>query len=157
MLDLMPEVKGMKAIDARPIIVEKLKELGALVSIEDYTHNVAKCERCKSTIEPKISEQWFVSMKKITEPAIEAVKSGKVRFVPQKYEKTYLNWVENIRDWCISRQLWWGHRIPAGWGPINEEEAIARIEAIEADIEQNGFIDEEDMIEHLKAKGLWLI
>ena len=113
MLDLMPEVKGMKAIDARPIIVEKLKELGALVSIEDYTHNVAKCERCKSTIEPKISEQWFVSMKKITEPAIEAVKSGKVRFVPQKYEKTYLNWVENIRDWCISRQLWWGHRIPA--------------------------------------------
>ena len=113
MLDLMPEVKGMKAINARPIIVEKLKELGALVSIEDYTHNVAKCERCKSTIEPKISEQWFVSMKKITEPAIEAVKSGKVRFVPQKYEKTYLNWVENIRDWCISRQLWWGHRIPA--------------------------------------------
>ena len=113
MLDLMPEVKGMKAIDARPIIVEKLKELGALVDIEDYTHNVAKCERCKSTIEPKISEQWFVSMKKITKPAIEAVKSGKVRFVPQKYEKTYLNWVENIRDWCISRQLWWGHRIPA--------------------------------------------
>ncbi len=113
MLDLMPEVKGMKAIDARPIIVERLKELGALVSIEDYTHNVAKCERCKSTIEPKISEQWFISMKKITEPAIEAVKSGKVRFVPRKYEKTYLNWVENIRDWCISRQLWWGHRIPA--------------------------------------------
>ena len=113
MLNLMPEVKGMKAIDARPIIVEKLKELGALVSIEDYTHNVAKCERCKSTIEPKISEQWFISMKKITEPAIEAVKSGKVRFVPKKYEKTYLNWVENIRDWCISRQLWWGHRIPA--------------------------------------------
>ncbi len=113
MLDLMPEVKGMKAIEARPIIVERLKELGSLVSIEDYTHNVAKCERCKSTIEPKISEQWFVKMKEITKPAIEAVKSGKVRFVPQKYEKTYLNWVENIRDWCISRQLWWGHRIPA--------------------------------------------
>ncbi len=113
MLDLMSEVKGMKAIEARPIIVERLKELGSLVSIEDYTHNVAKCERCKSTIEPKISEQWFVKMKEITKPAIEAVKSGKVRFVPQKYEKTYLNWVENIRDWCISRQLWWGHRIPA--------------------------------------------
>ena len=113
MLDLMPEVKGMKAIDAREPIVEKLKELGALVSIEDYTHNVAKCERCKSTIEPKISEQWFIKMKEITKPAIDAVKSEKVRFVPQKYEKTYLNWVENIRDWCISRQLWWGHRIPA--------------------------------------------
>ena len=113
MLDLMPEVKGMKATDARKPIVEKLQELGALVSIEDYTHNVAKCERCKSTIEPKISEQWFIKMKDITKPAIDAVKEGKVRFVPQKYEKTYLNWVENIRDWCISRQLWWGHRIPA--------------------------------------------
>ena len=113
MLDLMPEVKGMKAIDARKPIVEKLQELGALVSIEDYTHNVAKCERCKSTIEPKISEQWFIKMKDITKPAIDAVKEGKVRFVPQKYEKTYINWVENIRDWCISRQLWWGHRIPA--------------------------------------------
>ena len=113
MLDLMPEVEGMTTIQARPIIVEKLKEIGALVNIEDYTHNVAKCERCKSTIEPRISEQWFVKMKEITKPAIEAVKSGKVRFVPQKYEKTYFNWVENIQDWCISRQLWWGHRIPA--------------------------------------------
>ena len=111
--DLMPEVKGMTAIEARPIIVEKLKELGSLVSIEDYTHNVGKCERCKTTIEPRISEQWFVRMKELAKPAIEAVKNEDVKFIPKRYEKTYFNWMENIQDWCISRQLWWGHRIPA--------------------------------------------
>ena len=111
--DLMPEVKGMIAIDARPIIVEKLKQLGALVSIEDYTHNVGKCERCKTTVEPRISEQWFVKMQELVKPAIDAVKNGDIKFVPKRYEKTYFNWLENIQDWCISRQLWWGHRIPA--------------------------------------------
>ncbi len=111
--DLMPEVQGMTAIEARPIIVEKLKELDALVSIEDYTHNVGKCERCKTTIEPRISEQWFVKMKELAEPAIKAVRNDDVKFVPKRYEKTYFNWMENIQDWCISRQLWWGHRIPA--------------------------------------------
>ena len=111
--DLMPEVKGMKAIEARKIIVKKLEELGALVSIEDYTHNVGKCERCKTTIEPRISEQWFVKMKELAKPAIEAVKKDDVKFVPKRYEKIYFNWMENIQDWCISRQLWWGHQIPA--------------------------------------------
>ena len=113
MNDLMPAVQGMEAIKARPIIVEKLKELGALVGIEDYTHNVGKCERCKATIEPRVSEQWFVKMQKLAEPAIKAVKEDEVKFVPKRYEKTYFNWMENIQDWCISRQLWWGHRIPA--------------------------------------------
>ena len=111
--DLMLEVKGMTAIQARPIIVEKLKELGALVSIEDYTHNVGTCERCKTKIEPRISEQWFVKMKELAEPAIKAVKEDDVKFIPKRYEKIYFNWMENIQDWCISRQLWWGHRIPA--------------------------------------------
>ena len=113
MLDLVPEYKGLTAIEARPLIVEKLKELGALVSIEDYTHNVGKCYRCHNRVEPRISEQWFVAMKKLAEPAIDAVKNGDIKFVPKKYEKTYFNWMENIQDWCISRQLWWGHRIPA--------------------------------------------
>ena len=109
----MPEVKGMTAIEARPIIVKRLEELGALVSTEDYTHNVGKCERCKTTIEPRVSEQWFVKMKELAKPAIEAVRNDDVKFVPKRYEKTYFNWMENIQDWCISRQLWWGHQIPA--------------------------------------------
>lgn len=113
MNDLVPEYKGMDMYEAREKIVEQLKELGNLVKIEDYNHNVGKHDRCKSTIEPKISDQWFVSMKELAKPAIEAVKKGDTRFVPQKFEKTYFNWLENIQDWCISRQIWWGHQIPA--------------------------------------------
>ena len=111
--DLVPEYKGMELIDARFKIVEKLKELGALVKEEEYTHNVAKCERCKSTIEPKISTQWFVSMKDMAKRAADSVRADKTRFVPKRYEKQYFHWLDNIQDWCISRQLWWGHRIPA--------------------------------------------
>ena len=111
--DLVPEYKGMELKDARLKIVEKLEEIGALVNTEDYTHNVAKCERCKNTIEPKVSEQWFVSMKDLAKRAADSVRNGDTRFVPQRYEKQYFHWLDNIQDWCISRQLWWGHRIPA--------------------------------------------
>ncbi len=111
--NLVPEYKGMDLLEARKKIVEKLKEIGTLVKEEEYTHNVGKCERCKSTIEPKISEQWFVKMKELAEPAIQAVRNDEIRFIPKRYEKTYFNWLENIQDWCISRQLWWGHQIPA--------------------------------------------
>ncbi len=113
MANLVPEYSGMELLEARQKIVEKLKEIGALVKEEEYTHNVGKCERCKNTIEPKISEQWFVKMKELAEPAIKVVKEDIVKFVPKRYEKTYFNWMENIQDWCISRQLWWGHQIPA--------------------------------------------
>ena len=111
--NLAPEYAGMDLLDARKAIVKKLEEIGALVSVEDYTHNVAKCERCKNTIEPKISTQWFVSMKDLAKRAADSVRNGETRFIPKRYEKQYFNWLDNIQDWCISRQLWWGHRIPA--------------------------------------------
>lgn len=111
--NLVPEYKGMDLLEARKHIVEKLDELGVLVKTEDYTHNVAKCERCKSTIEPKISMQWFVKMDDLAKRAADAVREGKTKFVPKRYEKQYFHWLDNIQDWCISRQLWWGHRIPA--------------------------------------------
>ena len=111
--DLVSEYKGLTTLEARKLIVKKLEEIDALVKTEDYTHNVGKCYRCHTTIEPRISEQWFVKMKELAEPAIKAVKEDDIKFVPKRYEKTYFNWMENIQDWCISRQLWWGHRIPA--------------------------------------------
>lgn len=111
--NLVPEYEGMNSLEAREKIVEELKELGAIVKIEDLTHNVGKCERCKTTIEPKISDQWFVKMEELAKPAIKAIEDEEIKFVPKKYEKMYFNWMNNIQDWCISRQLWWGHRIPA--------------------------------------------
>ena len=111
--NLVPEYKGMDLLEARKKIVEKLKEIGALIKEEEYIHNVGKCERCKTTIEPKISEQWFVSMKELAKKAADSVRNNEAKFIPQKYEKQYFNWLDNIQDWCISRQLWWGHQIPA--------------------------------------------
>ena len=111
--DLVPEYKGKTREEARKLIVKKLEELGSLEKIEDYSHNVGKCYRCNNTIEPKISCEWFVKMKELSEPAIKVVKENKIKFVPERFDKVYYNWMENIQDWCISRQLWWGHRIPA--------------------------------------------
>ena len=123
--NLVQKYEGMDLLEARKVIIEDLKEIGALVKEEEYVHNVAKCERCKNTLEPKISEQWFVSMKELAKKAADSVRNGEVKFIPKKYEKQYFNWLDNIQDWCISRQLWWGHRIPAYYceecGYINVE------------------------------------
>ena len=114
---------GMDRFEARKAIVEDLEKEGALVRIEDYSHNVGTCYRCHSNIEPRVSKQWFVKMEPLAKPAIEAVRSGETKFVPERFDKTYYHWMENIKDWCISRQLWWGHRIPAWYcddcGEIN--------------------------------------
>ena len=108
-----PEFAGLDRYEARKAIVDALDKEGALVEIEDYSHNVGTCYRCHTTVEPRVSKQWFVKMEELAKPAIEAVKSGRTKFVPEHFDKTYYHWLENIRDWCISRQLWWGHRIPA--------------------------------------------
>ena len=108
-----PKYAGMDRMAARKAIVADLEAEGALVKIEDYSHNVGTCYRCHTNVEPRVSKQWFVKMQPLAEPAIDCVKSGKTKFVPERFDKTYFHWMENIKDWCISRQLWWGHRIPA--------------------------------------------
>ena len=105
--------EGLDRYEARKQIVAELDELGLLVKIEDYTHNVGTHDRCKTTIEPMIKKQWFVKMDELIKPAVEAVKTGDIKLIPDRMDKTYFNWTDNIRDWCMSRQLWWGHRIPA--------------------------------------------
>ena len=105
--------EGMDRYEARSAIVKELDEMGLLVKIEDYSHNVGTHDRCGTTIEPLVKEQWFVKMDELIKPAVAAVKKGEIKLIPERMEKTYFNWTDNIRDWCISRQLWWGHRIPA--------------------------------------------
>ena len=112
-VDDYPKYAGMDRYEARKAIVEDLQAEGALVEIEDYSHNVGTCYRCGTTVEPRVSKQWFLKMEPLAKPAVEVVRNGEVKFVPERFDKTYFHWMENIKDWCISRQLWWGHRIPA--------------------------------------------
>ena len=125
-VDDYPKYAGMDRYEARKAIVKDLEAEGALVKVEDYNHNVGTCYRCSTTVEPRVSKQWFVSMKPLAGPAIDAVKNGETKFVPKRFEKVYFHWLENIRDWCISRQLWWGHRIPAWYCDDCGETTVAR-------------------------------
>ncbi|PKM62939.1 MAG: valine--tRNA ligase [Firmicutes bacterium HGW-Firmicutes-21] len=126
--DNYPKYAGMDRYEARKAIIKDLEDGGFLVKTEPHEHNVGTCYRCDTTIEPRASLQWFVKMEPLAKPAIEAVKSGDIRFIPERFEKNYLHWMENIRDWCISRQLWWGHRIPAFYCDECEELLVTKEE-----------------------------
>jgi len=145
---------GKTREEARKAIVEELNETGALVKTENYSHNVGKCYRCKSTIEPYASKQWFVAMKDLAAPAIKAVKEKQVRFVPERFEKTYMNWMENIRDWCISRQLWWGHRIPAYYCNKCGKMEVAMDKPIQCEC-GGTYTQDEDVLDTWFSSALW--
>jgi len=124
-----PKYAGMDRYEARKAIIKDLEDGGYLVKVEEHEHNVGTCYRCKTTIEPRASKQWFVKMETLAKPAIEAVKSDEIKFIPERFDKNYLHWMENTRDWCISRQLWWGHRIPAFYCDECEEFVVTKEES----------------------------
>ena len=147
---------GMDPLECRKAVVEELDKLGLLVKVEDYSHNVGFCYRHGDTpVEPRLSEQWFVSMKTLAEPAIAAVREGKTKFVPERFSKQYYNWMENIRDWCISRQLWWGHRIPVWYCDSCGEMTVSR-EDPECCPKCSGKLrQDEDVLDTWFSSALW--
>ena len=155
-----PKYAGLDRFEARERIVEDLKAEGYLVKIEPHNHNVGTCYRCGTVIEPRVSKQWFVKMEPLAKRALEVVRNGEIKIMPKRMEKIYYNWLENIRDWCISRQLWWGHRIPAWYGPdqkmfvaINEEEAMKQAEAHYG--KKVELTQEEDVLDTWFSSALW--
>ncbi len=147
---------GLDRYTARKQIVKDLEEGGFLVKIEDMKHNVGSCYRCKTTVEPYVSKQWFVKMGPLAAPAIEAVKNGKTRFIPERFEKIYFHWMENIKDWCISRQLWWGHRIPAWYCADCGEITVSREEPhCCAHCGSKNIRQDEDTLDTWFSSALW--
>lgn len=152
---ICPQFEGMDRYEARKIIVEKMDEMGLLVKIEDHEHNVGTHDRCKTTVEPMVKPQWFVAMEELAKPAIKAIKTGELKFVPRSFDKTYLHWLENIRDWCISRQLWWGHRIPAYYCDDCGEMVVSR-ETVHTCPKCGGKMhQDEDTLDTWFSSALW--
>ena len=147
--------EGLDRYEARKQMVEDLDKLGLLVKVEEHNHNVGQCYRCSTTVEPITSKQWFVKMKPLAEPAINVVKDGTVKFVPDRFSKTYLNWMENIHDWCISRQLWWGHRIPAFYCEKCGETTVSKTD-IDTCPKCGGKVkQDEDVLDTWFSSALW--
>ncbi|MEL7608482.1 MAG: valine--tRNA ligase [Bacillota bacterium] len=146
---------GLTTMECRKQLVSDIEQAGNLVRVEPYAHNVGTCYRCHTTVEPIVSKQWFVDMKPLAKPAMDVVRSGEIKFVPERFEKTYFNWMENIRDWCISRQLWWGHRIPAWYcdacgETIVQESAPDRCPKCGQPVRQD-----EDVLDTWFSSGMW--
>ena len=147
---------GMDRYEARKAIVADLEEQGYLVKVEPYNHNVGCCYRCGTVVEPLTSPQWFVKMKPLAEAAIEVVKDGRIKFVPERFTKTYMNWMENVHDWCISRQLWWGHRIPAWYCDDCGKITVAREDPCECGhCHSKNIHQEEDVLDTWFSSALW--
>ena len=148
--EVPPELHGLDRYEAREKIVGMLSYKNFLLRTRDHEHNVGKCQRCGTTIEPLLSEQWFVKMEPLAKEAIAAVKDGRIKFVPDRWEKNYLGWMENIRDWCISRQLWWGHQIPAYYHKTTGEMVVARENPDPAN-----YVQDPDVLDTWFSSGLW--
>ena len=147
---------GMDRYEARKAIVADLEEQGYLVKVEPYNHNVGCCYRCGTVVEPITSPQWFVKMKPLAEAAIEVVKDGRIKFVPERFTKTYMNWMENVHDWCISRQLWWGHRIPAWYCDDCGKITVSRTDPCECEhCHSKNIHQEEDVLDTWFSSALW--
>lgn len=148
--------QGLERYAAREQIVAELAGQGFLVKVEDHEHAVGQCYRCDTVIEPMVSKQWFVKMKPLAEPAIQAVLEGRIKFVPERFTKIYLNWLENIRDWCISRQLWWGHRIPVWYCQDCQEVICAKEEPVKCvRCGSHNLVQDKDVLDTWFSSGLW--
>ncbi|HEY6009879.1 MAG TPA: valine--tRNA ligase, partial [Nitrospirota bacterium] len=154
--EVLKQVAGKPAKKARGIVVELLSEQGLLIKTDDHAHSIGKCYRCKSVVEPYLSPQWFVKTKPLAEPAIKAVEEGRVRFVPKGWENTYFEWMRNIKDWCISRQIWWGHRIPAWYCDDCGAITVSRADAAAcATCGSKNIRQETDVLDTWFSSALW--
>lgn len=150
-----PKYSGMERYQARKAIVADLDKQGFLIKVEDHEHNVGTCYRCSTTVEPKVSTQWFVKMESLAQPAIDAVKTGKTKFVPERFDKIYFHWLENIRDWCISRQIWWGHQVPAFYCDDCDEMIVTKDESAICSKCGKEMRQDEDTLDTWFSSALW--